>query len=45
MGYRSDTYRVLVSRPSGRRPIGRPRHDINIRIILILICKKWDGEK
>jgi hypothetical protein len=26
MGEKSDTYRILVGRPEGRRPLGRPRH-------------------
>jgi hypothetical protein len=36
MGYRRDTYRILVSRPGGRRPLGRPgrRCEDNIKIDL-----------
>jgi hypothetical protein len=26
MGERRDAYRILVLRPVGRRPLGRPRH-------------------
>jgi hypothetical protein len=26
MGERRDVYRVLVGRPEGKRPLGRPRH-------------------
>ena len=26
MGERRDVYRVLVGKPEGRRPLGRPRH-------------------
>ena len=26
MGYRRGTYKVLVGRPEGKRPLGRPRH-------------------
>jgi hypothetical protein len=26
MGEKRDAYRVLVGKPEGRRPIGRPRH-------------------
>jgi hypothetical protein len=33
-------YRVLVGKPEGKRPLGRPRLDG--RIILEWICKKWD---
>jgi len=40
MGERSDVYRVLVGKPEGKGPIGRPRHrqEDNIKIIL----RKWD---
>jgi hypothetical protein len=27
MGHRKHAYRVLVARPEGRRPLGRPRHE------------------
>jgi hypothetical protein len=26
MGVRRDVYRVLVGKPDGKRPLGRPRH-------------------
>jgi hypothetical protein len=26
MGERRDVYRVLVGKPEGKRPLGRPRH-------------------
>jgi len=35
---RRRVYRVLVGRPEGRRPLGRPR----VRWILKWILKKWD---
>jgi hypothetical protein len=36
MGEKRDAYRILVGRPEGRRPLGRPRHrwDDNIKIDL-----------
>jgi hypothetical protein len=41
MGERRGAYRVLVGRPEGSRPLGRPRHkwEDNIKMDL----KKWDG--
>jgi len=36
------SYRVLVGRPEGKRPRGRPRH--RWRLILKWIFKKWDVE-
>jgi len=40
MGENRNTYRVLVRKPEGRRPLGRPRH--RWRIILRWILRKWD---
>jgi hypothetical protein len=39
MGEERGVYRVLVGKPEGKRPLGRPRHiwENNIRII-----RKWD---
>ena len=36
MGERRDVYRVLVGKPEGKRPLGRPRHrwEDNIRMYL-----------
>jgi hypothetical protein len=42
MGNRRGSYRVLVGRPKGKRPLGRPRPRWGI--ILKLIFKKWDRE-
>jgi hypothetical protein len=41
MGEGRGAYRILVGRPEGRRPLGRPRHrwEDNIKMDF----KKWDG--
>jgi hypothetical protein len=41
MGEKRGAYRILVGRPEGRRPLGRPRRrwEDNIKSIF----KKWDG--
>jgi hypothetical protein len=36
-GGKRNAYRMLVCKPEGERPLGRPR------IILRLILKKWDS--
>jgi hypothetical protein len=41
-GEKRGAYRILVGRPEGRRPLGRPRRRWE-RIILKCIFKKWDG--
>jgi hypothetical protein len=41
MGEKRGAYRILVGRPEGRRPLGRPRR--RWRIILEWVFKKWDG--
>jgi hypothetical protein len=43
MGEKRGAYRILVGRPEGRRPLGRPR--CGWGIILKWIFKKWDGGK
>jgi hypothetical protein len=40
MGEKKGAYRILVGRPKGRRPLGRPRRRW---IILKWIVKHWDG--
>jgi hypothetical protein len=42
MGEERGAYRILVGRPEGRRPLGRPRR--RWRIILRWIFGKWDGD-
>ena len=34
-------HKVLVGKPEGKRPLGRPR--VDGRIILKWILKKWEG--
>ena len=34
-------HRVLVEKPEGKRPLGRP--DVDGRIILSWIFRKWEG--
>jgi len=34
-------YRVLVGKPVGKRPLGRPRH--RWEVILRWIYRKWEG--
>jgi hypothetical protein len=40
MGKRRGVYRVLVGKPEGKRPLGRPRHrwEDNIKVYL----QEWD---
>jgi hypothetical protein len=40
MGERRDTYRVLVGKPEGKRPLGRPRHRWEDHIRWSF--RKWD---
>ena len=35
-------YRVLVGKPEGKSPLGRPRRTVDGRIILRWIFRKWD---
>jgi len=42
MGVGRGVYRVLVGKPEGKRPLGRPRH--RGRITLRWIFRKWDVE-
>jgi hypothetical protein len=41
MGRKGNTYRLLVGKPEGKRPLGRP--DVGGWIILGWILEKWDG--
>jgi hypothetical protein len=43
MGERRGVYRVLVLKPEGRRPFGRP--GVDWKIILRWIFRKCDGKK
>ena len=40
MGEKRGVYRILVGKPEGKRPLGRPRR--RWRIILRWIFRKWD---
>jgi hypothetical protein len=40
MGERKDAYKVLVGKPQGKRPLGRPK--IDGMIILRRIFRTWD---
>jgi len=40
IGERRGLYRVLVGKPEGKKPLGRPRH--RWKIILRWIFRKWD---
>jgi len=40
MGEERGVYRVLLGKPEGRRPLGRPRH--SGWIILGWISRRWD---
>jgi hypothetical protein len=46
MGERRDVYSVLVGKPEGKRPLGRPRRrwEVNIKIVLQEVgCEEWTG--
>jgi len=46
MGEEKGVYRVLVGKPEGKRPMGRPRHRLvdNIRMDLQEVgCAIWTG--
>jgi len=46
MGERTGADRILVGKPEGKRPLGRPRRRWEDNIIIILlrwIFRKWDG--
>jgi len=40
MGERRGVYRLLLGKPEGKRPLGRPRH--RWEIILRWVFRKWD---
>jgi len=41
MGEKRGVYRVLVGKPEGKRPLGKPRHKWQDNIKMDL--RKWDG--
>jgi len=40
MGERRGVYRVLMRKPDGKRPLGRPRHRCQYNIKMII--RKWE---
>jgi hypothetical protein len=42
MGEKRGAYRILVGRPEGRRPLGRPRHRWEDNIKMVLQEVWWD---
>jgi hypothetical protein len=42
MGEKRNVYRLLVGKPEGKRPLGRPR-DVGGWIILGWILERWNG--
>jgi hypothetical protein len=41
MGEKRKAYRLLVGKPEGKKPLGRPRHRSGI--IVGWILERWDG--
>jgi len=42
MGGRRGAYRILMEKPDGKRPLGRPRSRLQDNIKAVFM--KWDGE-
>jgi hypothetical protein len=43
MGAKKNTYRILVGKPKGKRPLGRPRHTWVNNIKMDLRKIQWGG--
>jgi len=43
MGERRRVYRVLVGKPEGKRPLGRPRHKLEVNIKMDIQEVGWGG--
>jgi hypothetical protein len=43
MGATRNAYRILVGKPEGKRPLGRPRHRWVDNIKMVLRGIGWDG--
>jgi hypothetical protein len=43
MGEKSNAYRILVGKPEGKRPLGRPRQSWEDNIKMDLGEVEWDG--
>jgi hypothetical protein len=43
MGEKRNTYRILMGKPAGKRPLGRPRRRWVNSITMDLREREWDG--
>jgi hypothetical protein len=43
MGEKRPAYRLLVGRPEGKRPVGRPRRRLVDNTKMVLVKKGWSG--
>jgi hypothetical protein len=43
MGDKRNAYRILLRKPEGKRPLGRPRHRWVANIKMVLVEIEWGG--